>query len=57
MKQGWKVALAIGATSAMLAVAVTPLRAQDLDVYTPDGAWAVDYGKDYCRLVRDFASG
>lgn len=43
----------------MLGLLLTqPAFAQDAaaEHYTPAGAWALDYGDDYCRLARSFTS-
>lgn len=31
--------------------------AQDAKVFNASSAWALDYGDDYCRLMRDFSNG
>jgi len=44
----------------MLAALVAPvaqLRAQEAKVFRPSSAWALDYGDNYCRLMRDFSDG
>jgi len=44
----------------MLAAFVAPtaqLHAQDAKRFQPSSAWALDYGDDYCRLMRDFSDG
>lgn len=38
-------------------MSATPLSAQDLKTFKPASAWALNYGDDYCRLMRDFKSG
>ncbi len=38
-------------------LAATPVQAQDIRTYSPDSTWVVDYGEDYCRLIRDFSDG
>lgn len=43
--------------AAALAAPVAPLQGQGAGIYRPDSAWAVDYGDDYCRLIRDFSNG
>lgn len=46
--------------SSMLAVlvgAAAPSAAQDARVFKASSAWALDYGDDYCRLMRDFSDG
>lgn len=37
----------------------TPVQAQDAAprVFNQDGAWALDYGDDYCRLAANFTNG
>lgn len=42
-----------------LAMPTAPAIAQDGDgtVYRQDGAWALDYGDDYCRLASTFNNG
>ena len=32
-------------------------QAQNAAIFTPNSAWAADYGDDYCRLVRSFSDG
>ena len=50
-----------GFTTVAIAVALglpaAQANAQDAKVFTPDSAWALDYGDDYCRLMRDFKNG
>jgi hypothetical protein len=44
----------------VLAAAVAPLApatAQEAQVFRPSSVWALDYGDDYCRLMRDFSNG
>jgi len=48
--------LAVLALTAPLAVS-PPLAAQNPAVFTASSAWALDYGDDYCRLMRDFERG
>lgn len=31
--------------------------AQDARIFKPSSVWALDYGDDYCRLMRDFSDG
>ncbi|MGV3554670.1 MAG: hypothetical protein ACO1OD_05395 [Croceibacterium sp.] len=44
-------------TAAMAAAAIAPAAAQEARVYKPTGQWALDYGDDYCRLMRTFGDG
>lgn len=48
-------------TASLAAIAATltapPIQAQDVRTYNPDSTWVVDYGDDYCRLLRDFSDG
>ena len=50
-----KKVVSLAVASALLAV--QPASAQDAEVYRPDTAWAMDYGDDYCLLMRDFTNG
>jgi len=36
---------------------VNTTQAQEARHFAPSSAWAVDYGDDYCRLMRDFSDG
>lgn len=45
------------ATATLVTVPLAPATAQQAKVFAPDSAWAVDYGDNYCRLLRDFKSG
>jgi hypothetical protein len=36
---------------------IAQAHAQDAKVFMPASAWALDYGEDYCRLMRDFKRG
>lgn len=45
------------ATAALVAGATAPAGAQEARVYKPAGQWALDYGDDYCRLMRSFSDG
>jgi hypothetical protein len=42
---------------AALLVAPAPGHAQETRVFRASSAWALDYGDDYCRLMRDFSDG
>ncbi len=51
-------------SAAVMASALVPLAApaaagaaQGTAVFRPSSAWALDYGDDYCRLMRDFSDG
>lgn len=50
-----KTIVSLAAIAATLAA--TPIQAQDAQTYTPDSAWALDFGEDYCRLGREFTNG
>ena len=54
-----RLALTAAATLAVLAAPVmsAPAQAQDHKVFSAASAWALDYGDDYCRLMRDFSDG
>lgn len=41
----------------LLGVPVFSAHAQNAKVFHASSAWALDYGEDYCRLMRDFSSG
>ena len=44
--------------AAMLATAIqAPASAQNATVFKPSGQWSLDYGEDYCRLMRSFSAG
>ena len=45
------------AAAAVTVSAVAPAAAQEARVYKPGGQWALDYGEDYCRLMRTFSDG
>lgn len=45
------------AASALVLGAGAPATAQEATVYKPAGQWALDYGDDYCRLMRTFSDG
>lgn len=48
----------IAALAVSTALVATPgVHAQEAEIFTPDSTWAVDYGEDYCRLLRDFTNG
>jgi hypothetical protein len=49
--------LATITTIALASVPANDAIAQDAAVFTPSSAWALDYGDDYCRLMRDFSDG
>jgi len=49
--------LSIVCMLAALAAPMAQLQAQDAKVFQPSSAWALDYGDDYCRLMRDFSDG
>lgn len=42
--------------SAVAGVSVSA-QAQSIKNFKPSSAWALDYGDDYCRLMRDFSDG
>jgi hypothetical protein len=42
---------------AALVAPFAPAAAQDAKVFKGSSAWALDYGDDYCRLMRDFSNG
>ena len=42
---------------AALLMPAPPAQAQDLKTFKPSSAWAMDYGDDHCRLMRDFKNG
>lgn len=47
-------------TFSMLAALIAPVlqaNAQDAKIFKASSAWALDYGDDYCRLMRDFSNG
>lgn len=55
MKLGTVVSLA---ATALLAISPAPSLAQDkAQQFKPSGPWALDYGDDYCRLMRTFQDG
>jgi hypothetical protein len=55
MKSGTIASLA---ACALLAGTSTPALAQDkVQQFKPSGPWALDYGDDYCRLMRSFQDG
>ena len=46
----------------LVAAAVTlagaiPAAAEDTRAFKPTGQWTLDYGEDYCRLLRPFSDG
>lgn len=43
--------------AALAAPAMSPAAAQEARVYKPTAQWALDYGDDYCRLMRTFSDG
>lgn len=45
------------AAAALLATSPVPAFAQDTQQFKPSGPWALDYGEDYCRLMRTFEDG
>ena len=45
------------AVAAMTLSGAAPAAAQEARVYQPAGQWALDYGDDYCRLMRTFSDG
>lgn len=48
----------VAALAVSTALVATPaVHAQEAEIFTPDSTWAVDYGEDYCRLMRDFTNG
>ena len=50
--------LVAGLTAAAVATGgMAPAAAQEARVYKPAGQWALDYGDDYCRLMRTFSDG
>jgi len=42
---------------ALVSVSTDKSFAQEAEVFRPTSAWALDYGDDYCRLMRDFSNG
>ena len=57
MKQPFAALSASLAAAALVAIPIAPLQAESADVYKPESDWAIDYGDDYCRLMRDFTNG
>lgn len=47
------------AACALAGLIATPVQAQDAPprVFNQNGAWALDYGDDYCRLAGNFTNG
>jgi hypothetical protein len=43
--------------STLAVLVASPATAQDVHVFRASSAWALDYGDDYCRLMRDFSDG
>lgn len=50
-------AIQVASMALALGVFAGPAEAQKTKVFAPSSAWALDYGPDYCRLMRDFKSG
>jgi hypothetical protein len=46
----------LAAIAAVVSASV-PATAQDARVFKPSGKWTLDYGEDYCRLLRPFSDG
>jgi len=44
-------------TAALTVPVMSPAVAQEPRVYQPTAQWALDYGDDYCRLLRTFSDG
>lgn len=51
------VTVGIFSAFAALSAPVSQANAQDAKVFEASSAWALDYGDDYCRLMRDFSRG
>lgn len=45
------------AACSVVAVGIAPAAAQEITVFKPSGQWTLDYGEDYCRLMRPFSDG
>jgi len=54
---GMRYILSAASMFAALFAPVAQAGAQEAKVFRPASAWALDYGDDYCRLMRDFSDG
>ena len=57
MERRFTTAFATLACISVLTIPAAPVLAQDVETFVPDSDWALDYGEDACRLIRDFSDG